>query len=206
MIYGLPLGFTSPPEGTHVPHLVHTSGVVDGLVAQRPLVVNQIPPPLTDEEIQNKYEMRNYQKVALMVNHVATLYFEAMQICCALAEKIRVMDGHNSTNLSALEMYLVPDVVIPPKFKVLEFEKYKGLNYPNIHLKVYCKNMGAYAKDDKLMIHCFQDNLTRASAEWYMQLERNNVGTWAELTDAFAKQYEYNTNMALNRTQLQNMS
>lgn len=35
------------------------------------------------------------------------------------------------------------------------------------------------------MIHCFKDNLTGASADWYMQLECNNVGTWAELADAF---------------------
>lgn len=45
--------------------------------------------------------------------------------------------GHNSTSLSSLERQLVPDVVIFPKFKALEFEKYKGLNCPNIHMKMY---------------------------------------------------------------------
>ena len=90
-----------------------------------------------------------------MVNIVATQYSEAMQMCRALAEKIRVMEGHNSTNLSALETCLVPDVVIPNKFNMPEFEKYKGLSCPNIHLKMYCTNMGAYARDDKLMIDCF---------------------------------------------------
>lgn len=39
-----------------------------------------------------------------------------------------------------------------------------------------------------------------------MQLERNNVGTWVELDDSFAKQYKYITDMVSNRTQLQNMS
>lgn len=119
---------------------------------------------------------------------------------------MRGMKGNNSTNLGALEMCLVPNVAFPLKFKVLEFEKYKGPSCPNIHLKMYCRKMGAYARDDKLMIYCFQDSLTRASVKWYMQLERNNVGTWDELDDAFAKQYKFNTSITPNHTQLQNMS
>ena len=33
VIYGFPLGFTSPPEGSHVPQPLHTFGVTDGFVA-----------------------------------------------------------------------------------------------------------------------------------------------------------------------------
>lgn len=39
-----------------------------------------------------------------------------------------------------------------------------------------------------------------------MQFERINVGTWAKMDDAFAKYYKYNTDMALNHTQFQNMA
>jgi len=35
-------------------------------------------------------------------------------------------------------MCLVLDVVIPPNFKVLEFEKYKGATCPERHLSMYC--------------------------------------------------------------------
>ena len=58
------------------------------------------------------------------------------------------------------ELYLVPDIVIPLKFKVPEFDKYKGTTCPKNHLKVYCRKMGAYAKDEKLLMHFFQDSLT----------------------------------------------
>lgn len=39
-----------------------------------------------------------------------------------------------------------------------------------------------------------------------MQLERNNIHTWKDLAMAFLKQYQYNTNIAPSRTQLQNLS
>lgn len=112
------------------------------------------------------------------------------------------MEGHNSISMSALDMCLLPDVVIHPKFKAPNFEKYKGLSCPNIHLKMYYRKMVAYARVDKLKIHFFQDNLTGASLEWYMQLEHNNVRTWAELAKAFSKQYKYNSDLAPYHTQL----
>jgi len=38
----------------------------------------------------------------------------------------------------AAGLCLVSDVVIPPKFKVPEFEKYKGATCPKNHLIMYC--------------------------------------------------------------------
>ncbi|XP_058764547.1 uncharacterized protein LOC131638004 [Vicia villosa] len=56
--------------------------------------------------------------------------------------------------------------------------------------------MAAHAENEPLLMHFFQDSLTGAPLEWYMQLERANVRTWGELADAFLKQYHYNTAMA----------
>ena len=49
------------------------------------------------------------------------------------------------------ELCLIPDVVIPPKFKVPDFDKYKGTTCPKNHLKMYCGEMGAYAKHEKVI-------------------------------------------------------
>ena len=35
------------------------------------------------------------------------------------------------------KLCLVPNVVIPPKFKVMDFDKYKGTNSSKNHLKMY---------------------------------------------------------------------
>ena len=61
------------------------------------------------------------------------------------------------------ELYLMPDVVISPKFKVPDFNKYKGTTYPKNHLKMYCRKMGAYSRDEKLLTHFFQESLVRAA-------------------------------------------
>lgn len=66
--------------------------------------------------------------------------------------------------------------------------------------------MAAYADNDKLMIHSFQDSLSGDSLEWYVQLERSHVHTWRNLVEAFLKHYQYNMDMAPNHTQLQNLS
>ena len=103
-------------------------------------------------------------------------------------------------------MCLVSDLVIPLKFKMPYFEKYKGVSCPKTHLKMFIRKMSAHPPDDKLLIHCFQESLSGASLEWYMRLERKDVHTWGDLAKAFMKQYEYNTDMAPTRIQLQNLS
>ena len=45
--------------------------------------------------------------------------------------------------------------MVIPKFKVPDFGKYKGTTRSKNHLKMYCRKMGAYAKDEKLLIHFF---------------------------------------------------
>jgi len=61
------------------------------------------------------------------------------------------------------DLCLVSDVVIPPKFKVPDFDRYKGTTCPKNHLKMYCRKMGAYSRDEKLLMHFFQDSLARVA-------------------------------------------
>ena len=103
------------------------------------------------------------------------------------------------------ELCLVPDVVIPPKFKVPDFEKYKGTTCPKNHLKMYYQKMRVYSKDDKLLMYFFQESLAGATITWYTNLEVSWIRSWKDLMAAFIKQYQYNTDMALDRMQLQNM-
>ena len=77
-------------------------------------------------------------------------------------------------------MCLVPDVVIPPKFKAPDFDKYRGTGCPSSHLTMYVRKMAAYAHDDKVLIHYFQDSLTGASLDWYMQLLSSEVHSWKD--------------------------
>ncbi|XP_073222404.1 uncharacterized protein [Cicer arietinum] len=124
----------------------------------------------------------------------------------ALEERLRVVEGGNNYGFDASDLCLVSDVIIPPKFKLPEFDKYKGTTCPKNHLIMYCRKMGFCAHDEKLLIHFFQDSLTGASLSWYMHLERAHISSWKDLVDAFLKHYKYNLDMAPDRIQLQNMT
>lgn len=73
----------------------------------------------------------------------------------ALEEKFKAMNVHDTPGLDVVDMFLVMGLVIPQKIKVPDFKKYKGVNCPKTHLRVYCWKMIAYVDDDKLRIHYF---------------------------------------------------
>lgn len=66
--------------------------------------------------------------------------------------------------------------------------------------------MMTYTDNDKLLIHYFQDSLSGASLEWYMQLERCHVQSLRDLAKAFLKHYQYSADLAPNWTQLEDMA
>ncbi|XP_050896124.1 uncharacterized protein LOC127102839 [Lathyrus oleraceus] len=99
----------------------------------------------------------------------------------ALEEKFKSLEVHTTPGLDAVDMCLVPGLVIPQKFKVPDFDKYKGISCPRTHLRAYCRKMAAHIK-------------------------RGQVQSWRDLAEAFLRHYQYNTDLAPNRTQLQDMT
>lgn len=122
-----------------------------------------------------------------------------------LEKRLKAIEGQNLFGLDAVDMCLVAGVTLPAKFKVPDFEKYKGLSCPKGHLVMYCRKMATYIHNNKLMIHCFQDSLSGASLKWYMNLEKAKIQSWRDLAEAFLAQYRYNMDMAPDRRQLKNM-
>ena len=48
-----------------------------------------------------------------------------------IEERLRAVEGFGDYPFADMtDLYLVPDVVIPLKFKVLDFDRYKGTTYP----------------------------------------------------------------------------
>ncbi|XP_050877425.1 uncharacterized protein LOC127081187 [Lathyrus oleraceus] len=123
-----------------------------------------------------------------------------------LDDRIRSIEGFSAFGIDARDHCLVPNVVLPQKFKVSDLPKYKGPSCPRSHITMYCRKMASYIDNDKLLIHCFQDSLYRASLDWYMGLERSKIRSLRDLSEAFLKQYKYNLDMAPTRLQLQNQS
>lgn len=51
-------------------------------------------------------------------------------------KRLRDMEGFSALNID--DMCVVPNLVIPPKFKVPDFEKYKGNNCLSHNLVMFC--------------------------------------------------------------------
>ncbi|XP_016675401.1 uncharacterized protein [Gossypium hirsutum] len=63
----------------------------------------------------------------------------------SLEERLKVIESTEVLSaLSAKKLSLVPDLVLPPKFKVPDFEKYDGTRCPKVHLIIFCWKMTGY--------------------------------------------------------------
>ena len=100
---------------------------------------------------------------------------------------------------------MVPDVVIPSKFKMPKFEKYDGTKCPENHLATYCNKMAGNARNEDLLIHVFYDSLAEAVAQWYMKLKKDQIRTWRDLVRAFLERYKYTLETAPDRMTLRCM-
>ncbi|KAK5845625.1 hypothetical protein PVK06_001820 [Gossypium arboreum] len=94
----------------------------------------------------------------------------------SLEERLKAIEGTEAFSvLSAKELSLVPDLVLPPKFKVPDFKKFDGMRCPKAHLIMFCQKMTGYVNEDKLLIHYFQDSLVGSALRWYNQLSRERI-------------------------------
>ena len=101
---------------------------------------------------------------------------EAQRKLELIEERLKAMEGSDVYCLvDTSKMSLVPDLVLPPKFKVPTFDKYDGTKYPFPHLYMYCRKMTGRTSNDKLLINCFQDCLTGSATRWYNLLSRDQA-------------------------------
>ena len=114
-----------------------------------------IPHPQAAKKPRFANYVQNPQGTNSMVNTRSPQDIEARRMCLDLKEQLRVLKGNDTIGLDAADLCLVSDVVIPPKFKMPNFEKYKGVSCPETHLKMFVRKMSAHAHDEKFLIHCF---------------------------------------------------
>ena len=105
-----------------------------------------------------------------------------------LEERLRAIKGGEDYSVANLkELFLEPNIITPPKFKVLDFDNFKGTTCPKNHLKMYYRKMGAYLKDEELLIHSFQESLTGVAVTWYTNMESSRIHSWKDLMVAFVR-------------------
>ncbi|XP_022720743.1 uncharacterized protein LOC111278336 [Durio zibethinus] len=98
----------------HTPHDFTTVPNVDDHKKLKKL--KRVPDPSEDIVMKDKYDL--------------------------LEGRLKAIESHDVyENVDANELSLVPDLIIPSKFKALNFEKYNETGCPKIHLAQYCHKM-----------------------------------------------------------------
>ncbi|GAU46722.1 hypothetical protein TSUD_100140 [Trifolium subterraneum] len=197
--WGMPVGFLgeeSHPVVSEIPHVKSTVPIPQ-LVNTLPQVTATVFAPLVHTIPQTQMPIFHAESVG-GYDRMDDLQIKYDEI----QKEMRALRGKDLFGQDAHELCLVPDVVVPHKFKVPDFEKYKVSTCPKAHLIMYARKMSTQTSNDKLLIHYFQDSLTGAALRWYMDLDRANVSCFNDLASAFIRQYNYNSYLAPDRDEL----
>lgn len=145
-------GVTNPkfgfihPEGAPVPTPVVVPVVNFG--AQNQFIASARQGSMYDDE--DPFDMP--QEIRHAARNLSDSDMERLR---KLEEKFKSIDVHCTIGMDVVDMFLVPVLVIPKKFKVPNFDRYKWVSYPHTHLGAYCLKTEAQINNDKLMIHYF---------------------------------------------------
>ncbi|XP_058787978.1 uncharacterized protein LOC131662257 [Vicia villosa] len=177
--------------GQQIP--VQQTTIPQAIMTATPAVVNTVPLP--NEQIFHGAPSEGMGRLEEFEDQ-----FLEMQ------KEIKALRGKDLFGKEVNDLCLVPNVRVPPKFRLPDFEKYKGNSCPHSHLIMYVRKTSMHTEDQPLLIHYFQDNLSGAALKWYMGLDSTHIRTFHDLGEAFIKQYKYNIGMAQDKDQLRAMS
>ncbi|XP_031393571.1 uncharacterized protein LOC116205196 [Punica granatum] len=107
-----------------------------------------------------------------------------------------LQESDSRYDTSYLDLNLFPDMRLPPKIKIPDFNKYDGITDPKPHLQGYRNRMMPYWGYEQFMIQTFQESLKGAALNWFTSLKAADIPTWDELAKKFVTQYGYNTGIA----------
>ena len=128
-----------------VTSLTKRKGITDDLGLQRestfwkdgidPSIVRNLNDCCEQEELRKNLFGRS--------NHV-----DMQQRCSLLDKKLKEIEGVNDLgSVDLRELCLVPNLVMPPKFKMPKFEKYDGTKCLENHLATYCNKMAGHTHE-----------------------------------------------------------
>ena len=136
------------------PTRVNEVGQNSGENTTDPITISDLDDPKEQEKIQKESSKQSE-------NNEAQRKLELIEEC------LKAMEGSDVYEMvNAYKMSLVPDLVLPPKFKVPIFDKYDGTKCPSAHLYMYCKKW----RDIRAMTNCFIASKT----VWVVQ-QRNGI-------------------------------
>ena len=82
---------------------------------------------------------------------------ETQQKVNLVEEKLKAIEGNSSIKgMDTIELSLVPNVVIPYKFKMPDFVKYNRASCPKAHMIMFSQKMVSHMGNDKCLSIAFK--------------------------------------------------
>ena len=117
---GFPYAYAPPPTR------VNEAGQNSGANEANPIMVPNLDDPGEQEKLKGEASDQCENN-------------EAQRKLELLEERLKAVEGSTVYGIvDARTMSLVPDLVLPPKFKVPTFDKYDGTKCLSAHLSMYC--------------------------------------------------------------------
>ena len=160
------------------------------------------PPPVQDQGHNVPPQGNDQETDPSKDKNLESGYGQVKRQVETLAEKLRIIEGssaHGSVDLDSLTNF--PQVIMPPKFKALEFVEYDGIGDPCAHLCMFCRKMAPQGDNHSMLCQIFLDILTGPTTTWYARLKK--TFSWREMANSFLKYYKFNTEIAPYRIVLQ---
>ena len=95
-----------------------------------------------------------------------------------------------------------PVASLPTKFRMLEIERYMGIECPCIHLRLYSMVMRAHGLDEAQMVMLFPMSLSSVTQRWFASLDVSCRRTWDDLAQEFLRQFAFNIVIDVSRREL----
>ena len=92
---------------------------------------------------------------------------------------------------------------LPAKFRMPDIERYSGIGYPKIHLRLYSTVMRAHGIDDAQLVTFFPMSLSGATQKWFASVEPLRLCTWEDVAHEFLTQFDFSADIDVSRRELE---
>ena len=84
-----------------------------------------------------------------------------------------------------------------------DIERYSGIGFPKIHLRLYNTVMRAHGIDDAQLVTLFLISLSGAAQRWFASVEPSRLCTWEDMAHEFLTQFAFSVDIDVSRRELE---
>ncbi|XP_077247313.1 uncharacterized protein LOC143887087 isoform X2 [Tasmannia lanceolata] len=122
-----------------------------------------------------------------------------------LTRDMETMKCQGPKNLDMSEFMIAPGVVLPPKFKMPDFDKYDGMGCPRSHLKSVIPLLQQHGLSPEQIALVFPRTLTGTAKKWFLHLKPEESRTLEGVANKFVQQFSMEEGIDVTKRDLKSL-